>query len=63
MITVKDVVRLQIESAYKLAFLSHMREDAYAVTPVYIRQMADILTGMGVNVDKIQLDILEGDNG
>jgi len=61
-ITVKDVVRLQLEATYRLAFLAHMRNDAYAVSPLYVRQMAETLEGMGVDVDKLQLDLLEGVN-
>lgn len=61
-VTLKDVLRTQVEASYSLAFLAYMRSDEITAMPEYLSNLSKTLVSLGVDIDRLQLRIVESLN-
>ena len=54
-----DYVRMQIEPIYRIAFVDWVLADSMEM-PAYLHHMGKALISVGVDLDMLQVDILEG---
>lgn len=58
-LSLKDVIRVQTEASYRLAFLAYIRSDEITCMPDYLSHLTKALQSLGVDIDRLQLDIIE----